>query len=87
MAIARVSLYNRLSNWPDCLLVSTVHDSLVVDAPDEYIEPVGKVMYEVFRDLPINVKKLFNRELSVPFPCEVKYGPNLLEMQKLTNPL
>lgn len=87
MAMARLSLYNRIRDFPGALLVATVHDSLVVDCPDHMVDSIGKIMYEVFRDLPQNIKTIYKRELSVPFPCEVKYGPNLLDMQELTNPL
>ena len=78
MALARVSFYNRLKklNFKDCLLVNTVHDSLVVDC-DEKTTDVDKVimtMHEVFDDLPANFKKMFGVEFNVPMECEVQTG-------------
>lgn len=85
MQIARISLYNRLrrAKMDSVKLVATVHDSLVTDTPDELRDEVAKMMYQVFDDIPKNIKKLFNYETSVEFPCEVKYGFNLIDMEKL----
>lgn len=84
MMIARISLANRLARSGfDALMVSTVHDSLVIDCDDKYIEEVAKMMYGVFADLPKNFQKLFNYDMIIPFACEVKYGANMTDMKKL----
>lgn len=83
MAIARVSFARRLkaTGWP-VLLVCTVHDSIVVDAPKEYLERVANLMYQVFDDLQINIKRIFGYEWKTPMGCEVKYGDNMKDMNK-----
>lgn len=82
MAINRVALYNRMQrNKIPGDLVLTVHDSIVVDTPEP--EEVTKLMYEVFDDLPKNVKKLFNYDMKTKIPCEVKIGMNLKEMREV----
>lgn len=85
MTVARVSLNNRLKRYkiPATQMVATVHDSLVADCDDKVVKDVATIMYEVFDDLEGNIKKLFKYELRVPFPCEVKYGPNLKDSTKL----
>jgi hypothetical protein len=40
-------------------------------------------MIDVFNDLPLNFKKIWGVDLPCKFPGEVKYGPNLKDMQKL----
>jgi DNA polymerase I-like protein with 3'-5' exonuclease and polymerase domains len=82
MAIARVSLARRLKalGWP-VLLVSTVHDSIVVDAPPEYTERVVNLMHQVFDDLQPNIKKLFGYDWVVPMSCEVKIGLDMKNMK------
>lgn len=84
MMLARISFANRIKKlqWP-VLLIQTVHDSIVVDCPNEYVQPVAKLFMEVFRDLQKNIKKLFNYEWVVPLACEVKAGPNQKDMEKL----
>lgn len=83
MMLARISFVRRLkaTGWP-VLLISTVHDSIVVDAPDEYVERVSNLMYQVFDDIPANIKKIFGYTWTVPMGAEIKYGQNMKEMIK-----
>ena len=80
MAIARVSLFRRLGTRSNRLLISTVHDDIKMDVPEDQVEPVAKLMYEVFDDIPKNVKKLWGIDLPIPFPCEVSAGKNLQDL-------
>lgn len=84
MALARVSVYNRMKklNYKNCLLVNTVHDSIVMDV-DENTVDVDKIistMHEVFDDLPSNFKKMFGVEFNTPMACEVQTGYNWEDM-------
>jgi DNA polymerase I-like protein with 3'-5' exonuclease and polymerase domains len=88
MAIARCSLHRRLqalglpssSQAQEPLLVSTVHDDIKMDVPEDQVEPIAKLMYQVFDDIPKNVKKLWGIDLPIPFPCEVSAGKNLQDL-------
>lgn len=84
MTLARVSFARRLkaTGWP-VIMVSTVHDSIVVDAPDEYVERVANLMYQVFDDIPKNIERLFGIHWNVPMDCEVKIGLNMKDMTKV----
>lgn len=85
MSVARISLKRRMNDMKlVSLLVSTVHDDIKADCPDEEYLTVGRLMYQVFDNLPKNIKKIFGVELPIQFPCEVVYGPNLLDMKPLT---
>lgn len=82
MAIARVSLHNRMrSSGLKSLMVSTVHDDIKVDAPDNEVEQVADTAIQVFNDIPKNVKRLFNVDLPIQFPGEVSVGKDLLNME------
>jgi DNA polymerase-1 len=84
MSIARVSLFRRMqSRGLKALLVSTVHDSIVLDAPEHEVPAVVKLLYEVFNDIKANVAKIWSVNLPCMFPCEVKVGPNLRDMKKV----
>ena len=86
MMIARISFFNRLQKLglsKIVLLVSSVHDSIVVDAPAQYVEPVTTLFLEVFRDLDKNIKKVFGYEWKTPLACEVKAGLNMKDMHKV----
>jgi DNA polymerase I-like protein with 3'-5' exonuclease and polymerase domains len=82
MTIARVSLWNRLkAHGMRFLVVSTVHDDIKVDATDDEVERVADIALQVFKDIPMNVKKLFNVDLPIPFPGEVSIGRDLKNME------
>jgi DNA polymerase I len=83
MMIARLSFRNRLvAGGYKTKLISTVHDSIVCDSPDnEYIE-ICRLFHEVFRDLPRNFERLFGVELNVPTKCEVLFGKNMSDMKE-----
>lgn len=86
MAIARVSFWNRLKKLgleTVIKLISSVHDSIVVDAPKQYLMLIAKLFYEVFRDLQENIRRLYGYVWETPLGCEVKYGPNMKDMKKL----
>lgn len=84
VCMARVSLFNRMNklNLKGKLTV-TIHDSIVVDAPNNEVDIIVKLMYDVANDIRGNFKKLFNFDLIIPFPVEVKIGKNMLEMEKI----
>jgi len=88
MMVARISFWRRLkASGIPALLVSTVHDSVVVDVAGEYVSQIVKLMYEVFDDLVENINRCFKCNWNVPLAAEVKLGPNMLDMKKVDRPL
>lgn len=84
MMIARISFWRRLSaSKLPVKLVSTVHDSIVVDAPASCVTDVVRLMYEVFDDLVKNINLIFKCDWNVPLACEVKIGPNQKDQRKV----
>lgn len=85
MSIARVSFFRRFKAAKlTGVLISTIHDSIVVDVPKEEVETVCIMFEEVFRDIPLNYKRIFGSEFSLPCRCEISYGPNKLDLQTWT---
>ncbi len=86
MSIARVSLSKRMKKAGlKSLLICTVHDSIVVDAPKEEAKHIVRLMNDVFDDIPLNFKKLFGVEFNLPLRCEISIGDNwgdMLEIDK-----
>ena len=84
MMLARISFVNRARKLKlPILWIQTVHDSIVVDAPSEYVQQVVNLFHEVFRDLQANIKKIFGYEWVVPLECECKAGPNMKDMKEI----
>lgn len=85
MMLARLSFSNRLkAGGYKTKLISTVHDSIVCDSPDDEYMQIATLFHEVFEDIPKNFKKIFGIELNVPMKCEVLAGPNLKDMKEIT---
>jgi hypothetical protein len=87
VATARVTIRNRIRRREkkDWLMVSSVHDSIVLDVPDQDVQEAANLIYESFDALQGNLKKLFNWDVPVPLPAEVKVGHNLTEMTELSH--
>ena len=85
MMLARISFWNRVQKekWASLVkLVSTVHDSIVVDAPSYLKDIICEMFIQVFKDLPANIKKVFKYDWIVPLDCECKFGNNMKDMIK-----
>lgn len=84
MMVARISFARRLKAMGiPVLLISTVHDSILVDCQQKYVPVVVKLFYEVFDDLVSNMNKTFKMDWTVPLACEVKVGMNTKDMEKV----
>lgn len=84
MVIVRISLAKRLrAARIECKLISTVHDSCLIDCHTKDLQQIVDMGYQVFDDLQLNIKRLFKYEWLTPMTMEAKYGPNMKEMKKL----
>lgn len=85
MAIARVSLRNRIKDLVDVKLVNTVHDSIIIDFDSSKNDPMElvQIVDRCFNDVPLNFKKLFGVEFNLPMRVESEIGPTWGEMEKI----
>jgi DNA polymerase I-like protein with 3'-5' exonuclease and polymerase domains len=65
------------------LLISTIHDSIVADCPEDQVEVVGKILNDSVEAVPALCKQVFGYEFSLPLTAEVQYGKNKLDMVEL----
>ena len=84
MMVARVSLYNRIKHDPSILLINSVHDSIVLDVPQDKVEWTINIIKKVFEDVPSNFKKLFKIEFNLPFRGEISVGNDWGNMEEIT---
>jgi DNA polymerase-1 len=66
------------------LLISTIHDSIVADCPDDEYELVGRILNESVEAVPRLCKQTFGYEFSLPMTAEVQYGRNKKDMKELS---
>lgn len=84
MAVARVAVFNRLKRAGlTGKLISTVHDSIVADVPQQEVEQCSEIFDKVFRDLPKLVTQAYGVDWNVPMLGEVSVGPNMLELEEV----
>jgi DNA polymerase I-like protein with 3'-5' exonuclease and polymerase domains len=83
MALARVSLRNRLKDKEGVLMVNTVHDSIILDVDINKIScyNISKIVNDCFTDVPKNFHKLFGQEFNLPMRVEIQVGPNWKDME------
>lgn len=84
MAIARVALHTRLKRLaiPEVKLVNTVHDSIIIDAPDQYTDQLSRLILDTFEAVPKNFEKLFGVPFNIPMKAEVEFGKDWKNMEK-----
>ena len=83
MAIARVSLRNRLKEHKGVDLVNTIHDSIILDFDTKVWDnsSIVNLVDNCFADIPKNFKKLFGYPFNLPMRVECQIGPSWGEME------
>ncbi len=81
VALARVIFWKRIKKLGiPVLMVSTVHDSIVCDCEEQYVQAVVNLFHQVFDDLIPNIRKLWGYDWIVPMTCETNVGLNEKDM-------
>lgn len=84
MSIIRVDFSKRFREQQiKGVLVSTVHDSIVVDVEDSEVSKVIDLFNKVYYDMPNNFYKLFGIEYNLPIFNEVSVGPNMKDLKEV----
>lgn len=83
MSIARVE-FKKLwdKNKIEGKIISSVHDSIVCDIIDVYLDKVAECFKQVFDELPKKFEERFGVVFNVPTRCEISYGPNMKDLIK-----
>lgn len=87
MAVARVACYQRMKRaGMQSKLISTVHDSIVADCPDNEVQDVSVLFRSVFEDLPKLITQTYDVDWNVAMQGEVSVGPNMLDLTEIKFP-
>ena len=83
MAIARVSLSNRLKDIENVKLINTVHDSIIIDFDEKVCDNISivKLVDKCFTDIPLNFQKLFGVKFNLPMRVECQVGSDWGNME------
>ena len=84
MAVARVSAAAKFSKYKlRSVLISTIHDSITSDSPDDEVEIVSEIFTDVFKDLPKNIEKAYGIKWDLPMLGENSIGPNMKDLKEM----
>ncbi len=79
--LARLEARKRLRQTDmEYKLISTIHDSIVVDCPEKNLQAIGKILIDSIEYVPSLCKQVFGYDFSLPLTSEVQYGKNKKEM-------
>jgi DNA polymerase I len=75
MPLAMIHLFSKIIKIStDIKLINQVHDSIIIDSPDEYLDQVSEVALSTFENIPKYMKDHYGYDWLVPLKGEVKYG-------------
>jgi DNA polymerase-1 len=82
--LARLEVAKRLreSNLR-ALLISTIHDSIVVDTEEKNCYTIGKLLKDSVEAVPERCRQIWKYNFVLPLTAEIKVGPNMRHMTKL----
>lgn len=85
MALARVSLRNRLKDKEGVFMVNTVHDSIILDFDPKVWDNISlvRLVTNCFNDVPLNFKKIFGSEFNLPMRVQCEVGPDWGNMEEV----
>ena len=66
----------------EALLVSTIHDSIVVDTPSKNLDAVSKILLDAVESVPALCKKVWDYDFGLPLTAEIQYGHNKRDMEE-----
>lgn len=78
-------LFRRLINssiYDKCLMINTVHDSVLFDVHKDVLDQAIKLIKETMEAAPAYYKETFGVDFSLPLPVGISVGPNWLDMKE-----
>ena len=82
MVIARVLLRRKMRRLNlKSQMICTVHDSIVIDGPEDEVKEVTRLFHETWEQIPHMFVKLYGVEYNIKCRVEVKSGPNWGELK------
>ena len=66
-----------------CLMINTIHDSIMFDCMPDEIFYAGKVIKETMENAPKYFHEIFGKVFDLPLKVDVEYGSSWDEMKSL----
>lgn len=84
--LARLEVFKQLreQGLTEAKMVSTIHDSIVVDCPEEMCYTISMLLKNAIEKVPSLCKQVWDYDFALPLTCEVQKGLNKLEMEEVS---
>ena len=80
--LARLEAAKRVRQESNGLMIGTIHDSLVADAPEDEAEKVCRILMESVAKVPELCYNIYGYKFSLPMFSEGFIGPNKQDMKE-----
>jgi len=81
MKLYRIAVLRRLKReFPEAKLFSSVHDSLCIDTPEEFLYNIKYMLDEEAKKIPALLKQYYNIDFNIEFRVESCYGMNYYDL-------
>lgn len=82
VCMSRVMIFKRFQGLQS-KLISTVHDSIVADCPEEEVKIVSSIFRDEIAKTSSYLSKYYQVDFNLPLLGEVSVGPNMLELEEI----
>lgn len=76
---------NSINKRDSYLLINTVHDSVIIDCRNDYVEETCSIIKNSLEYIVVILKKVFNIDFDLPLKVELKMGKSWADMRKSAN--
>lgn len=85
MPLAVIAIHRRLkAEGLRAVLINSVHDSVVLDAPADEVNKAAAIMAHEMRNVRSAIEKRYGYAMQLDLECEIKAGPNWLDTKELS---
>lgn len=81
MTLARNLLFTSLVPFPEIKLISTVHDSILIDCRKKDVDFTCQMLYNAWNEIPAEFERLFGVPFNLPMRCEIQVGKDWGNME------
>lgn len=82
MMLYRLEVFRQMKTFIG-KLVSTVHDSLVIDCPQKEVDKIVEMLYNSASKVPKLFEEAFGVKYNLPFRVECSVGPNMADLTEI----
>jgi DNA polymerase-1 len=80
--LATNKIRKELIDYPEVKMILQVHDEVILDTPEKYLDKVCKVCYNIFTELPKTMNETFGVDFNLPIAGDIEVGYNWAKVKE-----